>query len=393
MSQLHHVKAFIVIALLAWSATRVAAAESMPDSSHTECDSRSGLGQRCLRSNVTMTTNKFEERGRLPASLRLSRSKADLQADAEVLAARQEYSNFRFFDHNLDKTKANKLFVTPNFYGWISDVRKQFTYPSKKKEADAVVEKTLSRHFGDAVLADVLSAEIRTNRAKISAELLLELQVKRWVNQKKSADDVFMLLKLDKADADNPLGSHVFSQWVAFVTSSHKSSTTPKWYAMYSTLSSHCGEDALAKILVAEMTNVHRYHLPQVLLTMRLLKGQLAGENTAKVRIQLELDKTEGPVRVFWESFMDLFGKSDSDIFKKFRKYFGDAKVAEMFATATTESVLGRPVQKLRVEQFTWCKARGVNPDEIETVLRKGGVSNDGVIKRIAREYAVFYNI
>ncbi|KAE9169559.1 hypothetical protein PF005_g27918 [Phytophthora fragariae] len=113
--------------------------------------------------------------------------------------------------------------------------------------ANAVIVSTITARYGDEALASMLVAAKEAPTTRNLAAQLEEVQLANWLTSKKTADDVFKLLKLDDEGAklfDTP----VFSTWVSYASKLDEKNPDA---LMFSVLKARYDDDALADIFIA----------------------------------------------------------------------------------------------------------------------------------------------
>ncbi|CAI5708856.1 unnamed protein product [Peronospora farinosa] len=142
----------------------------------------------------------------------LAKSLLDFQVE---LWAREKISDEKVFDLlQLHKANGNP-FDSPTFSQWVNFVQKISNTP---EEAYNVMLYRLSSYFKSKnALVGALDGAKSFDTKEI-AHALLENQYKKWVEEKKNADDVFNILELSRTDRDL-FNSPAFSAWVGFVRS------------------------------------------------------------------------------------------------------------------------------------------------------------------------------
>ncbi|KAE8965757.1 hypothetical protein PR003_g27728, partial [Phytophthora rubi] len=166
---------------------------------------------RRLRSNVRTTLeeegNSSEERGldKIPGVAKL----------VEMLKSdKQQTANNLFTKLKLHEQTSN-LFESPKFHKWVKSVTK--SYKKTPDAANAVIVSTITARRGDAALARMLATAKEASTTRRFATQLEEVQLANWLTSKKTADDVFTLLKLDD-EGGKFFKDPVFSTWVTYAT-------------------------------------------------------------------------------------------------------------------------------------------------------------------------------
>ncbi|KAE9109476.1 hypothetical protein PF010_g11528 [Phytophthora fragariae] len=100
----------------------------------------------------------------------------------------------------------------PALHSWVDYV----TTLSPKNADELMLSALKTSYKDDFVLAKMFVAAKESSSTKAIAGKLEQAQMKDWLRNEKSADEVFKLLKLD-ADVDNLLTNPLLSNWVSYV--------------------------------------------------------------------------------------------------------------------------------------------------------------------------------
>ncbi|GMF59609.1 unnamed protein product [Phytophthora fragariaefolia] len=137
----------------------------------------------------------------------------------------------------------DKLFDKPQFFSWLNYADDLTSKTGKEVSTIA----TLTAHYGDEVLAKLVGAAKQVKSTEGAATRLQASQAHSWLDAGKSADDVFTLLKLDKA-GDDILASPVFDTWNTYLKVFNKKNSNSQT-SLLATLTTHYGDDAIAQII------------------------------------------------------------------------------------------------------------------------------------------------
>ncbi|RMX62686.1 hypothetical protein KXD40_002757 [Peronospora effusa] len=150
----------------------------------------------------------------------------------------------------LDQTDVKQLLASPAFDQWLKFVTDSSPEVENRKKAE-YVSNALMRHFDDeAAVTEALVAGTKIDAMRSIASTLLRIQMKKWRTTRNTPEDVFRLLKLDRAAGNNPFASPVFSQWLRFIA---QSSTEGKLMEdlLNALLRHYKDEAAVTEVLVA----------------------------------------------------------------------------------------------------------------------------------------------
>ncbi|KAE8963651.1 hypothetical protein PR002_g29224 [Phytophthora rubi] len=157
---------------------------------------------------------------------------------------KQKAANKLFTKLKLHETTSD-LFESPNFHKWVKSVTK--SYKKTPDAANAVIVSTITARYGDEALARMLVAAKEAPTTRKLATQLEEVQLAIWLTSKKTADDVFKLLKLDDEGA-KLFETPVFSTWVSYATKLDGKNPDA---LMFSVLKTRYDDDVLADIFIA----------------------------------------------------------------------------------------------------------------------------------------------
>ncbi|KAG7385021.1 hypothetical protein PHYPSEUDO_002033 [Phytophthora pseudosyringae] len=194
-----------------------------------------------------------------------------------------------------------------------------------------------------------------------AAKIVQKLQLKWWQLRKKSPNDVFTKLKLDKTGG-NLFENAGFSKWAAYVT---KNSKEAPEMAIFSTLALHYTDDALAKMLLAAKDVEGTKALATKLEGLQLTNWVQAGKSPDDVFKILMLDQAgakvfDNPQFVRWTDFVAKANTKNSDVamYVTLGTHYSDDALAAMFAAAKDVGSTKALATKLEGIQLTnWANA------------------------------------
>ncbi|KAE9069249.1 hypothetical protein PF010_g26733, partial [Phytophthora fragariae] len=142
------------------------------------------------------------------------------------------------------------LFDNPNFHKWVNSVT--MSYKRTPDAANAVIVSTIAARHGDEFLARMLAWAKAAPTKQRFATQLEEAQLANWLASKKTAGDVFKLLKLDD-EGVKLFKNSVFDTWVSYATKLDDKNPDA---LIFSVLKARYEEDVLANIFtVAKETH------------------------------------------------------------------------------------------------------------------------------------------
>uniref|UniRef100_H3GXM3 RxLR effector PexRD54 WY domain-containing protein n=1 Tax=Phytophthora ramorum TaxID=164328 RepID=H3GXM3_PHYRM len=138
----------------------------------------------------------------------------------------------------------DSLMTSPLFSTWVKyldDFNAQ--YPAEK----TALLHLLTKRFEDEPLATIIAFGKTLDSTKAVATKLETLQMQVWLTSGKSSDDVFTLLKLDKAP-DNFFGNPLYKTWGSYMNV-YNNKHPGKQTNLFKTLTTKCKDKPLIKIL------------------------------------------------------------------------------------------------------------------------------------------------
>ncbi|KAI9982411.1 hypothetical protein PInf_008354 [Phytophthora infestans] len=241
---------------------------------------------------------------------------------------------------------------------------------------------TLSAHYGDEMVANVLIAASRNGNTRRMANQLRTEQLSDWLNNQKSADEVFSLLKLraDLPNIDGALASGKLKLLEDYIKLFNREKAGDE--TLLKTLTTGFdGESNLAKALLTAEINPHSnkmvVKLQGELLNQWLLKG-LKPESVLK---NLGLDRgmkevLSDPNRHFLTKYIWEYNSRNrfdrTSLIWTLSAHYGDDVVARALAVAKGDSGLARTAAILQRQQLEGWLSSGKSADDVFTLLRIG---------------------
>ena len=215
-------------------------------------------------------------------------------------------------------------------------------------------------------------------------------QTKIWKEMGLNAAEVFSLLKLGETNEplfENPLFYYGFVHFIGLSDTAMSERTV--FPILYPVLSSKFTDEALVEILREGAKTHDENFMASVLLLMRLLKGQLAGETEETslkiVGLNTNYDTTMEPLEFIYTVFSTFYNHQHYNL-DKLKYMFGMSRVAEMLANVNKSSPIVNWAQQLRTQLYQrWFD----NREELNGLAKK--LRHDGVseadIKVILGQY------
>ncbi|KAE8997777.1 hypothetical protein PF011_g15330 [Phytophthora fragariae] len=305
--------------------------------------------------------NSSGERGldKIPGVAKL----ADMLTPDKQKAANKLFSNLK-----LHETTAN-LFESPKFHKWVKSVTK--SYKKTPDTANAVIVSTIMAQHGDEALARMLAAAKQTPTTQLFATQLEEVQLANWLTSKRTADDVFKLLKLDD-EGVNLFKNPVFSTWVSYATKlDDKNPDT----LMFSVLKARYDDDVLADIFIAakETRSTRRIAARQesILFAKWTSDGKTADDAFKLLKLNPNRDDfLKSPALDFWISYVKMLGEDPYKlILATLPARYTDEGLASMLVVAKQDHITVSVAAKLEDALFNRWLAQGKSAESVFKLL------------------------
>ncbi|KAG6594232.1 RxLR effector protein [Phytophthora cinnamomi] len=265
----------------------------------------------------------------------------------------------------LDKTTPN-LFESPKFQEFERFVAK--TYKRTPDATDAAMVTTLITHHGDEAVAKMLAAAKEATSTKALATKLEGIQFSNWLREGKTADDVFILLKLDRK-ADDILENPALKSWVAYV---HDLNENP-YKLLLSKLHTRYTDMELASMFAVAKQRYTALPIAEGMETAQLnwwMSKKLSADSVfSLLKLDEEGDKLfQNPLVKTWAAYVRKSDASNSDksVFLALKTHYGEKDLTEMLIKNGDSLPLA---QSLKEVQFKNWIADGKTANEIFTVL------------------------
>ncbi|KAL4117418.1 hypothetical protein PRIC2_011409 [Phytophthora ramorum] len=258
-----------------------------------------------------------------------------------------------------------KLLQSPMLRTWISYVDLQ-----GKNPYDMILVK-LSTHYDEAGLAKMLTTAKQDGTAYSIVRKLEEVQLKNWLSDGKTADDVFKLLQLNK-DGDTVFASSVWSVWSSYLTKLDKENADE---LMFVVLKKHYGGEGVAKMVGVANKEASTKNIGRK-LEEELWRSQ--GKDGDDIFKLLKLDEEgqkffESPVLSTWISYVTKLNKQNPGAISQLEKRFGgDIELARMIGFAkqqATNAGTEKVITQLQDLQFKHWLAAGMTPERVSAKM------------------------
>ncbi|OWZ12625.1 RxLR effector protein [Phytophthora megakarya] len=269
---------------------------------------------------------------------------------------------------SLSKENGVDLLKSVELRPWISYVG------SLKKNPDELLLKELKIRNNDRDVANMLVMAKSDWRSKPIASRLENSLQTEWFNERKTAKDIFVLLKPEK-DSDLVFDSPVWSTWSSYLTRVNKQNPDEQ---MYTTLKTQFGEEKLKTMVSKATENPHTKTIADKLQMEIWINDGKTNDDIFKL---LKLDKAgeqfyESPMLSTWLSYVkkltNLKGKPDDLAgISYLEKQFGDANLARILGVEKQKknTATFKIVRELQNAQFKRWSARNMNIEKLQRML------------------------
>ncbi|KAG3015122.1 hypothetical protein PC121_g13803 [Phytophthora cactorum] len=243
--------------------------------------------------------------------------------------------------------------------------------------------------------ANKLVAPVKWTGSKITGKV----KVETMRLQGKSADEAFVLLKLDQA-GDKLLENKQFSVWVSYMTK-----ITKKYpeVAMVVKLTSRYGDEGLAKLLEAgkqvKATNKIARKLQFIQMTGWMGQQKSMGDVFKLLRLDDGVGQLlTSPSFTILETYIQVFNKfnagKQTHVIKEMMTFYGEKAVSTTLEAAKKVPKTSALATDLQAAQFRQWFADGVKPPKIWKMLEmKKATWMMNADAQVWRGYNQFYNL
>ncbi|KAI9982470.1 hypothetical protein PInf_008413 [Phytophthora infestans] len=293
---------------------------------------------------------------------------------------------------------ADDLLANSKLTEWITYM-KLFNQANPKKQTSLI--RTLTTHYGDEALAKMVVAAKQVPDTATFAKRLQTEQLQLWLNQGKSPDDVFTLLKLDKA------GQKVFTHpemvsWAKYVGDFNKVNPD-KPVTLFSTLATRLNDETLLQMLIAakNVPSTEKIAVQvQAVQTKLWLNTQKEPGDVFKL---LRLDKEghdiiQNPLFRAWVQYTDDFRKiyygTELTTIATLTAKYGDETLTKMILQALSSPSTANIAKRLETEQLRNWYIHKYSPQHVFTTLNlysEGVNAFDRPLFHVWSKYATYF--
>ncbi|ETN03633.1 hypothetical protein PPTG_15608 [Phytophthora nicotianae INRA-310] len=271
-------------------------------------------------------------------------------------------------DGGLDKILANR-----KFYAWATYVS---LYNKKNPSKEVSMAGILTNTYGDLKLSGMLEVALNQRKQWKMAAVLARQQRENWQAAGKSADDIFVLLKLEQA-GDKLFVTPQLNTWYNYVTMLKKDDASA---TIASVLTAHYGDEAIAKIFREANPRVKRMRFVKVWLETAWAKNRpqktLSPEEYFKVlKLDDGVDKLlANPKLETWLSYVGKFNAKhpgqETTVIQTLTKFYDDVDLVKALEAAKKVPQTENIATDLQTTLFsTWIRNK-ISPDNAFKMLK-----------------------
>ncbi|KAJ8523767.1 hypothetical protein ON010_g17351 [Phytophthora cinnamomi] len=237
--------------------------------------------------------------------------------------------------------------------------------------------KTLATQYSDDVLTGLIVAAKKSATTQSIATKLESAQMQSWLAARKSPDDMFQILKLNKA-GDDLLSNPLLPVWTDYMKLSNNESPITRT-TLIATMTKHYGDSGVSRIIEAArkvpatQNTAKRLEMEQVQLwlkkgrtpddTFTLLSLDRAGENLLA-----------SPQFNTWAKYINYYNKENPDekttLIAKLMTHFDDEELTPILVAASKVPSTKATATKLQAEQFKSWLSTDKSPKDTFSLLQ-----------------------
>ncbi|POM71666.1 Avirulence protein (Avh) [Phytophthora palmivora] len=284
----------------------------------------------------------------------------------------------------------NNILDNPKIKTWATYIDLYNKKNQKNPDKQVIMAEILIKTYGDLPVATMLQ---RTRSApKLARRLRVEQNI-LWKRSKKSADDVFVLLQLNKV-GDDMFVSPQLNSWYNYVTWLEKEKANG---VMASVLSTHYSDETLQKMFREAKPRFKRMRfvtlwLENAVEMNRPVSALSPEEYFIRLKLYTGVDKLlTNPNLIPWITFLAEYNAKNpgkgTTMIKIFTKFYGDRQVAVMFEAAKKVQKTKKTATLFQRGQFQQWLRDNKDPDMIKIILKIEKETDP-----IWRQYGEFYS-
>ncbi|KAE9319229.1 hypothetical protein PR003_g18018 [Phytophthora rubi] len=233
---------------------------------------------------------------------------------------------------------------------------------------------SLTAHYGDDALAQIIQTAKKVGATRSEAVALETAQMQRWSG--KLPDEVFTLLKLDKA-GDDILSSPQFVSWNTYLKIFNKEHPDKKT-SLFATLTAQYGDDGVSRIVEAALKTKSSSAIAKSIQAEQFQRWIVGGKSTNDVFFLLKLNKAgddilSSPQLDTFTKYMKAFNKENPDnqktLLATLTTHYDDEGLTRVLDAAKKVEATKSIATNLETAQIQhWLSARKT-PDNVFTIL------------------------
>ncbi|OWZ18672.1 Avirulence (Avh) protein [Phytophthora megakarya] len=287
----------------------------------------------------------------------------------------------------LQLNKAGKnLFDSPEFPVWI-----KYTDDLGGSSRERLMFSTLSRHYPDDVLSQIIIAAKKVSSTQDIATKVQEAQLRTWKKARTPIEDVFNFLQLNKA-GDKLFAQPEFSVWIKYANDFGEST---KYRTMLSTLSAYYKDDALTQMFIAARKIPSTEDLVITLQAERLrfrYKDVLYDEVFKAYKLNTPSgDLLTSPRLDKWASYVSKFNYENpskkTTMVDTLTHYYGDENLAQMLIAAKGVEKTDSIATELQTMQIKYWLRMKENPQLVYNWMGIADRGSDDVERKIFEKF------
>ncbi|GMF65260.1 unnamed protein product [Phytophthora lilii] len=271
---------------------------------------------------------------------------------------------------SLAKQSTNRMnvFENPQFRTWESSVYK--AHKPNNLKAEAAMLSTLIARYGDKDLANMIVAAktlLNSKRTKLIASKMENALLNKWIGDKKTATNIFVLLKLEK-ETGNLLKISVLRIWVSYVNMRRED----PYELLYRLMRPKYQDDRALGIMLASATEIASTRIDALrlekVLFMKWRTEQLTMDDAFKL---LRLTQNEDNVLLneglkTWISYAKFLKKNPNEmLFSILKKKYTCEVLARKLVTAKENEKSRGVAEGLEVVQIKNWVNNEKTPDDV----------------------------
>ncbi|ETO66921.1 hypothetical protein F444_16015 [Phytophthora nicotianae P1976] len=295
-------------------------------------------------------------------------------------ANKEKSPDYVFRKLKLDKT-GHQLFDNPDINVWAA-----YTNAVVKSNADDAMLTTLRARYSDDALAKMFEMGKKVAHSESVATKLQSRQMENWMAAKKTPDDVFKILLLDKAGV-GVLDNSALAGWTTYMRFfNSKQANRKNRVTLISTLTTHYKDRGVLDIIEAAKK------VPSTARIAKLLEADqiqfwLKNERTPdELLTLLSLDKAgdqllASPRFQTWSKYINYYNKEypseATTVMEKLTYNLGEEEVIGILAAARKVPSTEKAAAKLQAEQSKIWLSADKDPEELFKLLQLDKTGDD----------------